>query len=54
MLGRMRPVLDYLAANDPRFLDQLCAYLRFPSVSAKWAWKMAIRSVSTSVASASG
>jgi len=31
----MKPVLDYLAANEPRFVDELCAYVRFPSVSAQ-------------------
>jgi len=31
----MQPVLDYLAANEARFIDELCAYLRFPSVSAQ-------------------
>ena len=31
----MQPVLDYLAANRSRFLEQLCDYLRFPSVSAQ-------------------
>mgnify|MGYP003339634335 CR=1 FL=1 len=31
----MQPVLDYLAANEARFLRELCDYLRFPSVSAQ-------------------
>lgn len=31
----MQPVLDYLAANETRFLSELCDYLRFPSVSAQ-------------------
>ena len=31
----MHAVLDYLTANQPLFLDQLCEYLRFPSVSAQ-------------------
>ena len=31
----MQPVLDYLAANEARFLAELCDYLRFPSVSAQ-------------------
>jgi acetylornithine deacetylase/succinyl-diaminopimelate desuccinylase-like protein len=35
ILSDVQPVLDYLTANQPRFLDQLCDYLRFPSVSAQ-------------------
>ena len=31
----MQPVLDYLATHEGRFLSELCAYLRFPSVSAQ-------------------
>ncbi|MFM8358736.1 MAG: dipeptidase [Verrucomicrobiota bacterium] len=31
----MQPLLDYLAAHEPRFLYDLCAYARFPSVSAQ-------------------
>ncbi len=31
----MQPVLDYLKKNDNRFVDTLCDYLRFPSVSAQ-------------------
>ena len=31
----MQSVLDYLAANDRRFIGELCDYLRFPSVSAQ-------------------
>jgi acetylornithine deacetylase/succinyl-diaminopimelate desuccinylase-like protein len=31
----MQPVLDYLRANEARFVEQLCEYLRFPSVSAQ-------------------
>jgi acetylornithine deacetylase/succinyl-diaminopimelate desuccinylase-like protein len=31
----MQAVLDYLAANEDRFLRELCDYLRFPSVSAQ-------------------
>lgn len=31
----MQPVLDYLKQNQPRFLAELCAFLRFPSVSAQ-------------------
>jgi acetylornithine deacetylase/succinyl-diaminopimelate desuccinylase-like protein len=31
----MNPVLDYLRQHESRFLDELCAYLRFPSVSAQ-------------------
>jgi len=31
----MSAVLDYLAANDARFVEDLAAYVRFPSVSAQ-------------------
>jgi len=31
----MNPILDYLVANEARFVEQLCAYVRFPSVSAQ-------------------
>ena len=31
----MQPVLDYLKENQPRFLSELCEFLRFPSVSAQ-------------------
>ena len=31
----MQAVLDYLKANQARFLDELCDYVRFPSVSAQ-------------------
>ncbi len=31
----MQPVLDYLKQNQPRFVDELCQYVRFPSVSAQ-------------------
>lgn len=31
----MRVVIDYLKANQARFVGQLCDYLRFPSVSAQ-------------------
>lgn len=31
----MKPVLDYLAANNARFVADLCTYARFPSVSAQ-------------------
>jgi acetylornithine deacetylase/succinyl-diaminopimelate desuccinylase-like protein len=31
----MQPVLDYLAQNQPRFVNELCDYVRFPSVSAQ-------------------
>jgi len=31
----MRPVLDYLQNNQARFIDELCQYVRFPSVSAQ-------------------
>ena len=31
----MQPVLDYLAKNEQLFIQQLCDYLRFPSVSAQ-------------------
>ncbi len=29
----MQPVLDYLQRNQSRFIDELCQYVRFPSVS---------------------
>ncbi len=31
----MQAVLDYLKKNQPRFIQELCDYVRFPSVSAK-------------------
>ncbi len=31
----MQAVLDYLKSNQTRFVDELCDYLRFPSVSAQ-------------------
>jgi acetylornithine deacetylase/succinyl-diaminopimelate desuccinylase-like protein len=31
----MQPVFEYLEKNQPRFLNELCEYLRFPSVSAQ-------------------
>lgn len=31
----MKPVLDYLKQNQSRFIDELCEYVRFPSVSAQ-------------------
>ena len=31
----MQPVLDYLRQNQTRFIDELCEYVRFPSVSAQ-------------------
>jgi acetylornithine deacetylase/succinyl-diaminopimelate desuccinylase-like protein len=31
----VQPVLDYLKKNEKRFIDELCEYLRFPSVSAQ-------------------
>jgi acetylornithine deacetylase/succinyl-diaminopimelate desuccinylase-like protein len=31
----MQPVLSYLKKNQPRFVDELCEYVRFPSVSAQ-------------------
>ena len=31
----MQPVLDYLHQNQDRFLNELCDYVRFPSVSAQ-------------------
>lgn len=33
--GRMKAVLEYLATQEARFIDDLCAYARFPSVSAQ-------------------
>jgi acetylornithine deacetylase/succinyl-diaminopimelate desuccinylase-like protein len=35
----MQPVIDYLKANQDRFLNELCEYVRFPSVSAQPAHK---------------
>src|SRR5512140_1315376 len=31
----MKPVIDYLNKNKTRFIDELCQYVRFPSVSAQ-------------------
>jgi acetylornithine deacetylase/succinyl-diaminopimelate desuccinylase-like protein len=31
----VQAVLDYLKTNEPRFIEELCDYLRFPSVSAQ-------------------
>jgi acetylornithine deacetylase/succinyl-diaminopimelate desuccinylase-like protein len=31
----MQSVLEYLAANEARFVEELCTYLRFPSISAQ-------------------
>src|SRR5271165_502182 len=31
----MQPVIDYLKQNEARFVEELCEYLRFPSVSAQ-------------------
>jgi acetylornithine deacetylase/succinyl-diaminopimelate desuccinylase-like protein len=31
----MQPVINYLKKNESRFIDELCQYLRFPSVSAQ-------------------
>jgi acetylornithine deacetylase/succinyl-diaminopimelate desuccinylase-like protein len=31
----MNAVLEYIEANKKRFVDELCQYLRFPSVSAQ-------------------
>src|SRR5438552_2764225 len=31
----MQAVLDYLNQNEPRFVSELCEYVRFPSVSAQ-------------------
>ena len=31
----MQPVIDYLKRNQARFIDELCDYIRFPSVSAQ-------------------
>ena len=33
--GAMQVVIDYLKANQERFVTELCEYLRFPSVSAQ-------------------
>ena len=35
LANRMQPVLDYLKQNQPRFVTELCDYLRFASVSAQ-------------------
>ncbi len=35
MIRPMQPVLDYLREHEGRFLEELCAYLRFPSISAQ-------------------
>src|SRR5687768_14638703 len=32
---RMEKVLAYLKNNEPKFIEQLCDYVRFPSVSAQ-------------------
>src|SRR5690349_12933081 len=34
-IPRVQPVLDYLQANEGRFIEDPCAYPRFPSVSAQ-------------------
>ncbi len=31
----MQPVIDYLRKNQPRFINELCEYVAFPSVSAQ-------------------
>jgi acetylornithine deacetylase/succinyl-diaminopimelate desuccinylase-like protein len=31
----MQSVLEYLASNEARFVEELCTYLRFPSISAQ-------------------
>ncbi len=31
----MQKIIDYLRENQPRFVDELCDYIRFPSVSAQ-------------------
>jgi acetylornithine deacetylase/succinyl-diaminopimelate desuccinylase-like protein len=31
----MQAVLDFLKQNEKRFVDELCEYVRFPSVSAQ-------------------
>src|SRR3954465_1302111 len=31
----MQAVIDYLKQNETRFVDELCDYVRFPSVSAQ-------------------
>ena len=31
----MQEVLNYLEANQKRFISELCEYVRFPSVSAQ-------------------
>lgn len=40
----MKALFDYLAAGEARFIDQLCAYVRFPSVSAQPAHKADMQS----------
>ncbi len=35
MSNAMQAVLDYLRDNESRFIEQLCEYVRFPSVSAQ-------------------
>src|SRR5207237_826175 len=32
---RMQTVIDYLRKNQSRFIEELCEYVRFPSVSAQ-------------------
>ena len=39
----MQKVLDYLDQNQPRFLQEFCDYLRFPSVSAQPQFKKDLR-----------
>jgi acetylornithine deacetylase/succinyl-diaminopimelate desuccinylase-like protein len=39
----MQKVLDYLDRNQPRFLQEFCDYLRFPSVSAQPQFKKDLR-----------
>jgi acetylornithine deacetylase/succinyl-diaminopimelate desuccinylase-like protein len=34
-MSELQPVLDYLAQNETRFIDELCDYVKFPSVSAQ-------------------
>ena len=34
-MSEIKPVLDYLEQNQERFVDELCEYVRFPSVSAQ-------------------
>ena len=40
----MKALFDYLAAEEARFIEQLCAYVRFPSVSAQPAHKADMQS----------